>query len=599
VAAIVSLGHQVVDWIEHYLVHGPGDVQGQPVVMDDERYGAVLRMYRLRARPRCEDCRAVAPPQALADEEAPWRCTKCRAFLPVRRAVDEYLLSRPKGWSKSGLASQVGACEALGEVRFDGWDSAGRPVARPVRYPFVRCLATEEGQSGHTYLGMAYVLHPETCSPVLARDYPRIDAGRDWQTSTRTYLPGGGEVRPSTASNAAKDGGKETHVVADEPHLWYLPELQRMYGTVHRNLFKRRGGEGWMHLTSTMFRPGQGSIMEQIVGATAAPTDRTAVTVTGRVVVDHRMAAKPLAEARDLDELVALLGEAMGDAAAFHDLERTAESIMDGRYEDSERYAGNRPQSHADDWCDVKRWDVRSILADEAAAPVEHSDGVTRGPLPPKGLRITLGFDGSTGTADNRIPDSTVLRGKVLEAGDWHGYLFTAGCWEAAGDSDWVPPFTDIDATVDWAFGQWDVWRLYGDPPGWREWLAAWKARHGDDRVIEWETYRDRQMAAALEALHDGIHAPASKLSHDGDPRVRAHYANARRNVKKARVERDDPDGKKELVLVRKETPRSALKIDGVVSDALATEAFNDGVASGAHVVKRRSRRLRSYGGRR
>jgi hypothetical protein len=224
---IVSVGGDVIDWIEHYLVHGPGDVQGQPVnIWDDtERAAVVLRMYRLRPRPRCVDCHTVQPPEQLVDEAAPWRCWKCSEFLRVRRAFNEYLLSRRKGWSKSGLAGQVGACEFVGPCRFDGWDAQGRPVARPVRSPFIRCLATEESQSGQTFRGMAYVMHPETCTDEFRAEYGPLDAGRDWQTSTRIFHPDGGEVRPSTASSAAKDGGKETHVIADETHLYVLPEL--------------------------------------------------------------------------------------------------------------------------------------------------------------------------------------------------------------------------------------------------------------------------------------------------------------------------------------------------------------------------------------
>ena len=32
----VSLGFEAIDWIEAYLCHGPGDVQGDPIVIDDE-----------------------------------------------------------------------------------------------------------------------------------------------------------------------------------------------------------------------------------------------------------------------------------------------------------------------------------------------------------------------------------------------------------------------------------------------------------------------------------------------------------------------------------------------------------------------------------
>jgi hypothetical protein len=91
--------------------------------------------------------------------------------------------------------------EALGPVRFDGWDASGEPVGRPVTYPFIRCLATEEEQSGNTYDNV-YVMLSEG---EAANEYA-VDPG-----ITRTFIkePGGGEITPSTASSAAKDGGKE------------------------------------------------------------------------------------------------------------------------------------------------------------------------------------------------------------------------------------------------------------------------------------------------------------------------------------------------------------------------------------------------------
>jgi hypothetical protein len=569
---LVSLGHEIVAWIEHYLRHGPGDVQDQPIVMDDERYATVLRMYRLRPRPRCAGCRTVAPPEELADAVAPWRCWKCKEFLEVRRAVDEYVLSRRKGWSKSGLASQVGPADALGPARFDGWSASGQPAGRPVRYPFVRCLGTEEGQSAQTFRGIAYVLHPENCSDDLGKDYRGIDAGRDWQTCTRILLPDGGEIRPSTASSAAKDGGKESLSIADETHLYVTPELHSMYQTVHRNTFKRRDAQGWMLQTTTMYRLGARSVAEETFEAVE----------TGNapgVVLDHRQSSRSLDSAVDLDDMVALLGEAAGDAALFLDLEREGEAILSGRYDQPDRYAANRPTQHDDDWCDLDAFKARSRRKEGQAMP-----------RPPDGTRITLGFDGSHGTSDNRIPDSTVLRGAVLEQGPWFGCVFTLGLWEADGDPDWEPPWDEIDAAVDQAHKDFDVWRGYYDPPYFRDWIRAWKARHGDERVVEWETYRDRQMAAALESLHQAIHTADGDFSHDGDERAEAHYGNARKRVKKARVESDDPDGKKELVLVRKETPRSAKKIDAVVGDALAWWCRGDGIAAGAHIVRRRTK---------
>ena len=111
-----TLGFQVIDWIQAYLVHGPGDVQGEPILLDDELARFVLRCYRL-------------------DPET------------GRRVYHEALLSRPKGRAKSELAGMLACAEAKGPVRFDGWDAAGEPVGRPVTYPFVRALVEASGAS--------------------------------------------------------------------------------------------------------------------------------------------------------------------------------------------------------------------------------------------------------------------------------------------------------------------------------------------------------------------------------------------------------------------------------------------------------------------
>lgn len=109
-----TLGWGVIEWIEATLCHGPGDVQGDPIELDDELARFICWAYRL--------------------DEAGDRV--------VRRAV----LSRPKGRAKSELAGMLVCAEAVGPVRFDGWDAAGQPVGRPVTAPFIRCLATEEAR---------------------------------------------------------------------------------------------------------------------------------------------------------------------------------------------------------------------------------------------------------------------------------------------------------------------------------------------------------------------------------------------------------------------------------------------------------------------
>ena len=228
---VPSLGYEVLDWIHAFCCHGPGDVQGDPLDYDDEIREFIIECYRI-------------------DETT------------GRRKVREAILSRPKGRAKSEIAGMVVVAEALGPVRFDGWDANGQPVGRPVRSPLIKCLATEESQAGNTFENAAYVLgewgpdmHPDV--------FGGTSGVRKYQSATAVYLPGGGEVRASTSGSASKDGGKETFVVPDESHLYVLPELRSMYATVMRNLGKRKLADPWALQTTTAYRPGEESIAEQ------------------------------------------------------------------------------------------------------------------------------------------------------------------------------------------------------------------------------------------------------------------------------------------------------------------------------------------------
>ena len=45
-----SLGAEVCSWIETYLCHGPGDIQEEPIDLDDEFRAFVWRAYRSTRR---------------------------------------------------------------------------------------------------------------------------------------------------------------------------------------------------------------------------------------------------------------------------------------------------------------------------------------------------------------------------------------------------------------------------------------------------------------------------------------------------------------------------------------------------------------------
>jgi hypothetical protein len=524
-----SLGWLGIAWMEHFCRHGPGDVQGEPVRHDLELSAFLADAY---------------------------------ALDPAgRRLYDSVFFSRPKGRDKSGTAARVALLEALGPCRFAGWAEGGEvyawldfeyryrpgePMGRPVRSPFVRLLATEEGQTGNVYDSVYFNLTDDGAP--LSR-LPGLDAGM-----TRTYLPGGrpgsGEIRPSTASSAAKDGGLESFAVFDEGHLYRLPELVRMYATVRRNLAKRRAAEPWSLEPSTMYAPGEGSVAEATHAL--AKLIRQGKARSARLLFDHRQGPADV----DPDDEVALraaLEEAYGDFAAVMDLDRLVAEIQDPRnaWEDSRRYFLNVATPSAGRFLDSPEQWAGCADLDQVVA---------------SGTAIALGFDGSL------RQDATALRGCTEE-----GHLFTIGIWEKpegpAGDG-WQVPAGEVDAAVAMAFERYQVVRAYYDPAWWGSWVAKWAARHGDDKVVEWWTNRDAPMAKALASIRTAI--VQRELTQDGDPVAARHWANAHKRPSRLK----DDDGRP-MVLIGKERPGSPHKIDVAMADTLAFEARNDALAAG------------------
>jgi hypothetical protein len=121
-----SLGWLAVWWIENFCVHGPGDVQGQRITLDDEFTAFIVDVYALDAN--------------------------------GKRLYDSAFMSRAKGRAKSELAGFIVLFEAMGPARFSHWAKAGEyyefdssvyefaegePVGKNVVAPVIRCLATE------------------------------------------------------------------------------------------------------------------------------------------------------------------------------------------------------------------------------------------------------------------------------------------------------------------------------------------------------------------------------------------------------------------------------------------------------------------------
>jgi hypothetical protein len=535
-----SLGWLGLAWIEHFCVHGPGDVQGislNPSVggslpLDDEFAGIIVDNYALETS--------------------------------GRRMYDSVFTSRAKGRAKSELAGFEVLFEGFGPCRFAGFADGGEqfrwrdftytyqpgePMGRPIVYPVIRCLATEEGQAGNTYDNVYFNLTEGPLSEGLASNVAGL---------TRTLLPHGGEIIPSTASNAAKDGGKETFVVFDESHLYVLPELRRMYATVRRNLAKRKAAEPWSHETSTMYLPGEDSVAEE--SHKLAKLILAGKTKRSRLLFDHVEAPADV-DLTDEASLLAALREVYGPFSDSMDLQRVIDEIWDPRNDvsDSRRYYLNQPTSATDAWVTQPEWkaclDTDKVVAD-------------RDP-------VTLGFDGSRKRARG-VTDATALVGcRVAD-----GHLFEIQVWEQPSGPagvDWQVPAVEVDAAVRSAFSRYNVVGFYCDPAKWETYVAGWEAAYSDklkvkasrEHPCEWWMTGGRASITvrALREFHNAL--TDKEMTHDGSHHLTKHVLAARRRPSRVGLQ------------ISKENPDSPNKIDAAIAAVLAWTARVDAVSKG------------------
>jgi hypothetical protein len=534
-----SLGWVALWFIQTFLLHGPGDAEGEPVILNDEEAEFIASCYCL-------------------DENG-------------RRLYDRAMLSRVKGWAKSEKGGFLGCFEAVGPCRFDGWARGGEtfkflgetytyqrdePMGHYQRYPFVRVLATEEHQTGQVY---DTIKHNFDSGPLSELKSVGMDVG-----NTRILLPApwGGEVRPSTAGAASKDGGKETFVVADESHLYVTNELRQMFRTVNRNLPKRGAvAEPWLLETTTMFQPGEESIAE--VTFSQAKKIQEGKTRRARLYFDHRYATLPEKELADEKKLRAAVREAYGDA-----LQPTGwvseDSVVDKIYDpqnpprDSMRYYLNEVTAASNAWVTPQQIEAIEAFKDECEQ-VDSFHDLYRTIIEP-GEQITLGFDGSL------YDDSTALVGCRVSDGLLFPILIDE-CPDGPEARSWMVDQPAFDAAVDKVFDEYDVVAFFADPPHWQAHIDTWEHDHGtelrvkstsDSRIYFW-TDRERPMVNALDILHTAIQSKSVHVL--ADPQLVRHLLNARVWHRRA----GDVIGKE-----RKGSPK---KMDAAIASTLAFAA--------------------------
>jgi len=504
-----SLGWLAVAWIEHLTIHGPGDVQGDRVLLDDEFAGFVVDCYALDGT--------------------------------GRRLYDDAFISRAKGRAKSELGGLIGLFEAFGPCRFAGWArggeqyrwrdftytyAPGEPMGQLVTYPFLRIMATEESQAGNVYDNIHFNLEHGPLGEGLPSDAVGL---------TRVFIPGGGEIVPSTASSASKDGGKETWVCFDEPHLYVKPEHRRMYATVQRNKAKRKAAQPWSLGASTMYQPGQDSVGERVHRRARAIL--AGKTRESRLLFDHVQAPDGV-DLTDRAAIITALREVYGPFADVMDLDGIVEREfwnIERDVQDTRRYYFNMPAEPRDAWV------TRAELAPNA------------GEYPPfaKGEAVALFFDGS------KSDDSTVLTACRMS----DGVTRVLRAWERPEDvklGDWAVDKADVDLEVRRTHELFDVVAFFADVAEFESYIDTWAAELGRRYVVDATVGRKRHAVAwdmrgrtkdfteAVERLLVDIRKGDAPYD-EGDTVLVSHALHARRAPNKYGVSiqkagRDHPD---------------------------------------------------------
>lgn len=518
-----TIGWQVIDWCEEYLLQPDGPNAGEAWRFTKEQKRFLLHWYAVDRRGRF-----------------------------VHRAG---MLRRMKGWGKDPFVAAICCAEFLGPCRFDGWDDEGNPKAVPHYAATVQIAAVSQDQVKRNTMS----LFPALFSAKAIREY-ELDVGKEIIYAFR----GRCRIELLTTSARSAEGPRPTFIVKNETQHW-LPSNggQEMSDVCDRNVAKSRDGSARALSISNAHAPGEQSDAEVdyeawMLGDAGYLYDSIeasdAVVEALRILKFEKQADEERARLRAL--LWAELEFCRGDSV-WLDIDRLIDECLAPKTQVNEalRFYFNRLAASEERAFNINRW---SELADREH---EVEDGAT----------ITLGFDGS------RSDDWTALVATEVRT----GYQWPIGIWESRLDEmtgEWRIPVAEVDAAVEDAFERWSVWRMYADPFYWMEQLSTWAGRYnrpGREVVVSFSTTNLKSTALATLAYRNAI--DAGEVSHSGDETLSAHIANSHKRM----LSFVDDKGERMFVL-QKERPGSPLKIDAAMAALLSWWARLAAVAGGA-----------------
>lgn len=478
----LTLGWQVLDWIEKNLLADETDEHNRPLPFDltDEQKRFILWFYAI-------------------DETG-------------RFLYREVVLQRLKGHGKDPLAAVIAAVEFVGPCRFAGWAARdldhlgvrkGEPVGKPHPRAWVQVAAVSLEQTKNT-MKLFNGLFTKECIAEHG-----IDLGKE-----KIYAYGGQKaIEAVTSSPAALEGNRPTLVIKNETHHWKANnEGIAMAEAIERNATKSKGGAARTLSITNAYEPSAESVARDeresyLKQAAGEAVDTGMLYDTLEAPKEARL--RPLfpeetkgAEDRGIEPLspevkerltrlyIRRVLEAVRGGAWWLDIQGLTNSILSpkSKVSLSRRFWYNQVVANEDAWVDpvaidaaidpqvaqlMKSVSAPHLILEAGWAPVSKNDP------------IVAFFDGS------KTDDSTAIVGCRIS----DGYCFLIGVWQkpkGEAGKTWKAPRAAVDRRVEEMFERFNVVAFWGDPSHakddeedessyWMPMLDKWMQKHKDD----------------------------------------------------------------------------------------------------------------------
>jgi phage terminase large subunit-like protein len=459
----------------------------------------------------------LGKPVVLTEEERRFLAWAYELDDDGRRIVRRAVRGLPKGSRKTEWAAWIALAELAGPVRFARWDETERkriPRGQPVHDPYVVAAASTYEQADLLFNAARAIISEGPLSEFFDTFDREIQRKR-----------GSGVLARVPAVAGANDGLRPTFCVFDETHEW-TGNKQRVHLVLENGLAKR--ADAWSLSITTAGNPKVESV--------ARSQYQYGKRVQAGEIEDPsllfvwRETSVPLGELTDPARLRDAVAEVNGEPwKRVDDLARRYHEVP---LHEFARY-------HLNAWIepDAERW-----------LPPGLWDGLTSDREIEAGERVVLGFDGSYSG------DSTALVACTIED---IPHLQVLGLWEHPGGGvKWTVDHEDVERVVHEAFRRYEVVEMSADPPYWAQQLDRWAEQYGEDRVLAFQTFVRKRMAQAVSEFYQA--ASTNTITHDGDPGLSRHVANA--------TLKETAQG----AYITKESKASPLKIDAAIAAVVA-----------------------------